>query len=226
MPPALARGADSTSQRLAQVIRDLANPRLPRPSDAEFHELVEEMAQARGREREEGVLTRSGWSSIRNLPTAPATSDTLIPRIDTTYDTVTLGRRTPRIRYGCGHHARHRHRTFYRQAREIPLDGEYCRCAHFHYEVEPHTLAGEDPELMRQYEDERRVSARRAELGNSGLFDAWIGRELVEQRQARALAGLHTTQFDHEIAVRVIEDSRAWGWIGNALTEYGFGRNS
>jgi hypothetical protein len=41
---------------------------------------------------------------------------------------------------------------------------------------------------------------------------------LVELRQARALAGLDTSEMDVEIAERVIENPAAWGRIGQYMT--------
>jgi hypothetical protein len=41
---------------------------------------------------------------------------------------------------------------------------------------------------------------------------------LVEMRQARALAGLDTSELDVEIAERVMENPAAWGRIGQYMT--------
>jgi hypothetical protein len=46
----------------------------------------------------------------------------------------------------------------------------------------------------------------------------WTDMRLVEMRQARALAGLDTSEMDVEIAERVIANPAAWGRIGQYMT--------
>jgi hypothetical protein len=78
-------------------------------------------------------------------------------------------------------------------------------------------LERDDPQVMIHYGTELEDHRRREELGTSGPFDTLNGRELVEQRQARATVGLDTGELDAEIARRVREDPGAWGWIGRAM---------
>ena len=47
-------------------------------------------------------------------------------------------------------------------------------------------------------------------------------RRLVELRQARALASLDTRDLDEEIARRVLDDPRAWGWVGTEMAARGW----
>ncbi|CAO2648360.1 Nn.00g076270.m01.CDS01 [Neocucurbitaria sp. VM-36] len=47
-------------------------------------------------------------------------------------------------------------------------------------------------------------------------------RQLVELRQARALASLDTRELDEEITRRVLDDPRAWGWVGTEMAARGW----
>lgn len=49
------------------------------------------------------------------------------------------------------------------------------------------------------------------------MMDTWSNRQVLEQRQARALAGLNTMMYDREISRRVFQDRAAWGWLGEQM---------
>jgi hypothetical protein len=153
-----------------------------------------------------------------NLSTT-ATSNGPVQRIDDTYDLITQGSLGQRICYPGGQdrgRSRSR-RTGYRPTREVPLSREYCRCEHYDFEIRPHILEQMAPQIMRHYQTALENIARREMVGSSGPFDTSNGRDVVEQRQARATVGLDTSLHDTEIARRVLEDPSAWGWIGEAL---------
>jgi hypothetical protein len=54
------------------------------------------------------------------------------------------------------------------------------------------------------------------------LRDRLTHRRLVETRQARAMAGLDTSELDVEITRRVLNEPRLWGQIGTELAVRGW----
>lgn len=76
--------------------------------------------------------------------------------------------------------------------------------------------------MINEYERERVDLARQRALGQSGAFNSWRERQLVEMREARGLAGLNTSEYDWEIARRVLEDPPPWGWVGKVMAGMGW----
>jgi hypothetical protein len=54
----------------------------------------------------------------------------------------------------------------------------------------------------------------------------WINAQLIEVRQARALAGLDTSALDFEITRRALDNPSSWGEIGACLFYQGWDSNS
>jgi hypothetical protein len=46
--------------------------------------------------------------------------------------------------------------------------------------------------------------------------------QLIEMRQARAIAGLDTSEMDAEITVRVLSNPSAWGLLGALVVDRGW----
>lgn len=107
------------------------------------------------------------------------TDDSQAMRADSTYDTITQGRRPP--------------------TGNVPRG------------------SGAQPRTNRQNAQEPRPGTP----ARPTLTD----RQLVELRQARALAGLDNSELDEEIARRVIQDPQAWGWVGREMVTRGFANN-
>lgn len=59
-------------------------------------------------------------------------------------------------------------------------------------------------------------------MGECGAFSTTSSRALVEMRQARALAGLDVSDYDMEIARRILSDPSAWGAVGSVMREQGW----
>lgn len=160
------------------------------------------------------------------------------PTRDDTYDLLTRNIRDPasplypsrggqygmRVRYDAGISNRWPHPNMmppYRPSREAPLSSaDACNCRHFEYEHAPHRLHP-GYEMARIYREDHENGIRRRVFSESG-FGTTSDRQLVEMRQTRALAGLDVSEYDAEIARRVLADPEAWGALGAAMRQMGW----
>ncbi|KAJ4292813.1 hypothetical protein N0V90_009476 [Kalmusia sp. IMI 367209] len=144
---------------------------------------------------------------------------------DETYDLFSQGSRPPQFRYAQGIARRlppSRFRSAYRPAREIPLScRDACRCPHYLFENNPRRFQHETG-MLNEYHLEARYRNRRQALGEAGLFSTTSSLGLVEMRQARAMTGLDTSEYDVEIARRVLMDPQAFGRLGVAMRREGW----
>lgn len=77
--------------------------------------------------------------------------------------------------------------------------------------------------LDRQYQERRMYCGSRvfAQLTNSAGYHVG-NRYLVSMRQARAVAGLDTSEFDNTIAQRAVQYPGHWGWLGRVMEVAGW----
>lgn len=183
------------------------------------------------RERRNAMISALAEGSHRaaNAPEHRAASSTERPN-DNTYHVLTQGRDHRRVRYGPRTYNSSELRCSYHEEREIPLSHQgYCRCHDFLFEHAYHILARSlfhdprgHPGRLRRYQNQVSHLARRRALGDPRELDAWNNTNLIDMRRARAVAGLDTSQYDEEIARRVLEDPHGWGWLGRVMIEQGW----
>jgi hypothetical protein len=148
---------------------------------------------------------------------------------ENTYDLMVQETRAQSVHYGRGVHNRwettFQLRPPYRPAREIPLSRQdACRCDDHCFEVAPHVLLRSEngSRVIQQYHREERRRVRVQALGDTGHFSTTTHRNLVEVRQARALAGIDVSEYDVEITRRILEDPAGWGRVGSAMRRRGW----
>ena len=76
-------------------------------------------------------------------------------------------------------------------------------------------------DMLALYEREHRLWVRSRVLGGSN-FGTTSNRQLVELRQTRALVGLDVSEYDVEIARRVLANPGRWGSLGWAMRSRGW----
>ncbi|KAF1966640.1 hypothetical protein BU23DRAFT_314577 [Bimuria novae-zelandiae CBS 107.79] len=161
---------------------------------------------------------------VRNRIGPPTTQNEVYN--DSTYGVLTQStHHTPQVYYGIGAWRRgvppHPERT-YRPPREIPLSSaDACRCNHYAYEHAIHRIHDNYGAPQRTYNTIHRYRVRR-HIFRTSAFSRATDRQLVEMRQARALAGLDVSGYDVEITSRILADPAAWGIVGREMRRRGW----